>query len=404
MFSQQLSLTTQSIFSLGLVSALALSSFGMIPTLAVSAVPLSCTTSQVLVAGTCTDSAVTLTGAVYEDFNDNGRLDDTDRQHPVSGVKIFANQTVYCPPSSCGYTYSQNVYTTDSAGKFSLKSNYGIETKVNLFDSNRVGLNDSNKTIQVLPATQSPIRSTADNTFGSFLVRKTNTKRLPTVGDIVFYDKNGNGIQDVGEQGIAYIAVSLFDQYNREIGDIQYTDANGNYSFTTEPRDGLYLKFATPESSSLVPTTRNVGFDDRIDSDINSSGISDRFNLRYEERKTGMDAGFYIAEPDKVVASGSIFNDINGNGRFDSKKDYFASSNKVTLSDTSGSVITTTYSDSAGLYRFANLISGMQYTVTVTPITGYRVTTGKSSFTQIFRTESPTNNRLPDVGVQKIQG
>src|SRR5262245_10304060 len=72
-----------------------------------------------------------------------------------------------------------------------------------------------------------------------------------SVGNRVWQDLNGNGIQDPGESGIAGAVVELFQSQNAITGDsddnslaAQVTDANGNYQFTNAP-DGvnLYLVF-----------------------------------------------------------------------------------------------------------------------------------------------------------------
>jgi uncharacterized repeat protein (TIGR01451 family) len=61
-----------------------------------------------------------------------------------------------------------------------------------------------------------------------------------SVGDRVWFDANGNGLQDAGEPGIAGVSVSIYRDINKngvlDAGEptlaTQVTDANGNYNFT----------------------------------------------------------------------------------------------------------------------------------------------------------------------------
>jgi hypothetical protein len=54
------------------------------------------------------------------------------------------------------------------------------------------------------------------------------------LGDFVFEDKNGNGIQDAGEPGIAGVTVTLCDANGNALGTTT-TGANGIYGFDVAP-------------------------------------------------------------------------------------------------------------------------------------------------------------------------
>lgn len=56
------------------------------------------------------------------------------------------------------------------------------------------------------------------------------------VGDTVFHDLNGNGVQDATEPGIAGVVVNLLDGSGRGIATTTTdTDANGRYTFEVQP-------------------------------------------------------------------------------------------------------------------------------------------------------------------------
>lgn len=60
------------------------------------------------------------------------------------------------------------------------------------------------------------------------------------IGNTVFEDSNGNGVQDSGEPGIPVVTINLLDGYGNPILDINgnpittMTDANGQYSFNVQ--------------------------------------------------------------------------------------------------------------------------------------------------------------------------
>jgi hypothetical protein len=56
------------------------------------------------------------------------------------------------------------------------------------------------------------------------------------IGDTVWGDSNGNGVQDAGEAGIAGVTVTLLDAAGNPVPNgTATTDANGNYFFRVEP-------------------------------------------------------------------------------------------------------------------------------------------------------------------------
>src|SRR5205814_933364 len=85
-----------------------------------------------------------------------------------------------------------------------------------------------------------------------------------SIGDFVWNDLNGNGLQDVGEPGIPGVTVTLSN------GASTTTDATGHYGFANLPAATYTVTVGTP--SGYTPTTSNVGPDRNVDS--NGSGTS----------------------------------------------------------------------------------------------------------------------------------
>ncbi|MDA8018361.1 MAG: thrombospondin type 3 repeat-containing protein [Thermoanaerobaculia bacterium] len=86
------------------------------------------------------------------------------------------------------------------------------------------------------------------------------------IGDRVWQDLDGNGLQDGGEPGLGGITVELFDGSD-VLQDSTTTTAQGQYSFADLDAGIYYLRFEAP--ADLVFVDRDQGSDDSLDSDVN---------------------------------------------------------------------------------------------------------------------------------------
>jgi hypothetical protein len=120
-----------------------------------------------------------------------------------------------------------------------------------------------------------------------------------SVGDLVWSDDNGNGLQDSGEQGVSDVTVWLLDKGG---GIVQQTttDGNGAYSFP-EVEDGEYsLRFSAPAGMGF--TLMDSGKDDELDSDVyQASGETEPFTLT-ESADKSRDAGLVGEMPEPTEA------------------------------------------------------------------------------------------------------
>jgi hypothetical protein len=110
------------------------------------------------------------------------------------------------------------------------------------------------------------------------------------VGDFVWNDLNGNGIQDGGEAGYAGVTVKLLGSDGTTVLATTTTNASGNYSFTNLPAGTYYVQFVAPSGTTF--TTANVGADDTKDSDADvSTGKTAVITLAAGQTNNTIDAG-----------------------------------------------------------------------------------------------------------------
>ena len=120
---------------------------------------------------------------------------------------------------------------------------------------------------------------------------------LSGLGDTVWHDIDGDGVQDPSEPGIPGVRVNLYDDMGNLVGS-QVTDTDGEYLFVDLYPGDYYLEFIDPAGYTL--TFPNQGFDDDLDSDVDNSngpGTTPIFNLDAEETDLSWDAGYYICIP-----------------------------------------------------------------------------------------------------------
>jgi len=213
--------------------------------------------------------------------------------------------------------------------------------------------------------------------------------QLTSVGDLVWLDRNGNGVQDVGESGIENVTVTLYRADGSTVGSTT-TAADGSYSFTNLPPGEYRLRF-TDIPSGLTFSPADSSGDDTTDSDVTATnGETDVFALLSGQSDTNRDAGVY-----PLLSLGNlVWEDTNNNGVVDSGESgvggvqvrLYRDSNSNGTWDASDQEVASTVTDGNGVYRFTNLPQG-DYIVVLpgrqfeadSPWFNYRSSTGARS-------------------------
>lgn len=207
---------------------------------------------------------------------------------------------------------------------------------------------------------------------------------LAKLGDKVFLDADNDGIQDVGEQGVANVTVNLLADIDgdgtiedHEVVETKKTDSNGNYDFTVVAGD-YKVQFEAPEGQEF--TTANAG-NDVLDSDANiTTGITDTISLKPGEYDSTIDAGLIVEQ--KASLGDRVWYDTDADGIQDAGEQGVEGV-KVTLTGggadgvigTADDTTTETVTNANGNYLFDGLNAGEEYKVTFSHLPqGYEFT------------------------------
>ena len=180
-----------------------------------------------------------------------------------------------------------------------------------------------------------------NNTIDAGLYHKAS------LGDRVWLDSNGNGIQDAGEAGIAGVTVSLCNAAGAVVAT-QTTDAAGNYLFTNLTPGSYSVLFAAPAGYFLTAKDANANASDSLDSDADQvTGKTGSYVLASGDQNLTVDAGVY----QKAHLGDFVFQDTNANGIQDAGEPGIAGVT-VNLKNAAGVVVGTTVTAANGSYGF----------------------------------------------------
>jgi len=169
-----------------------------------------------------------------------------------------------------------------------------------------------------------------------------------TIGDKVWLDNNGDGIQDAGEAGLAGVTVSLYEADDTFLTSL-VTSSTGIFSFGSLGASQYYLTFTTPPTGfSLSP--KAAGANDALDSDADpSTGKTDNIEITPGVVNNSIDAGF------RATGVGDyVWLDVNEDGIQDGNENGVPGIN-VEIKIDGGSSVATTTTDANGKYSFTGL-------------------------------------------------
>jgi hypothetical protein len=285
-------------------------------------------------------------GKIYHDKDGDGAVreaEDTDLDDFT--VRLYTDPNGDGDPAD---GVLQSTTTSDSNGDYSFTVNPGVSTNYtivvtpetlpnNVWSETRETTGGTGSLDNRIPITVAPGATSGSHDFGYTL---TTTS---TIGDTVFLDFDGDGVQDTTESGISDITVWLYEDLDRD-GSIDsgidlliqtdVTDSTGKYLFTGLAEGSYIVVVDTDDSDFPTNTTQTA------DPDIYSGTIGDMLWLDADGDAV-LDAG-----EGGVVGTTVLLWSDNGNGTFSSSTD---------------TLVAATVTNVNGNYRFTGLPAGSYF-------------------------------------------
>ena len=181
---------------------------------------------------------------------------------------------------------------------------------------------------------------------------------LGSIGDYVFNDNNGNGIQDAtGDTKLVGLKVTLTD-VNGLIITSTTTDSDGKYEFIV-PSGMYFVIFDKPTGSTFSPTGAGTI---STDSDADATGKSGKITIDATKpvgdparNNKDIDAGLI---PNKGIIGDFVFTDSNGNNKQNAGEPGLSSVTVELYDGTGTTKLQTKVTDINGAYLFTGLESG----------------------------------------------
>ncbi|WP_440545562.1 SdrD B-like domain-containing protein [Staphylococcus simulans] len=205
-----------------------------------------------------------------------------------------------------------------------------------------------------------------DNTVYTEFSNGTGDGTVETykLGDYVWEDVNQNGIQDMGEQPISGVLVTLKDATTGNIINTAVTDKYGNYLFNNLKNGEYVVVFETPDG--YVPTTKESGNNREKD----SNGLISYVTINRADDYT-IDSGFFKPVVATYNLGDYVWEDSNKDG-IQNLNEVGIAGVTVTLTKPDGTKVTTV-TDEKGKYKFTDLENG-EYQVDFETPEGYKST------------------------------
>ena len=146
----------------------------------------------------------------------------------------------------------------------------------------------------------SRVQVKAADVFGNTAIEEVEIFGSARIGDFVWQDDNGNGLQDGGEPRLAGVGVELFKATDTLVHSA-VTDSQGAYSFTDLVAGDYYLRFSPPAGyGATVQVEDSPELDSNVVAQTRETEV---FSLASGQTDLSIDAGFTAGCTDVTLVS-----------------------------------------------------------------------------------------------------
>ena len=171
-----------------------------------------------------------------------------------------------------------------------------------------------------------------------------------SVHGTVYHDRNNDGIQSDGEEGIEGVLIQLFDKDGNLVREMQ-TDADGNYWFTDLVAGAYEIRETQP--TAFLDGQDSLGTVDGLSRGEHDDNDSFCVDLMGGDTGINYDFGEFIPASIK----GTVYQDLNDNGSQDSGEAGIENV-LIQLFDADGNLVREVLTDADGNYCFDDLPPG----------------------------------------------
>jgi hypothetical protein len=305
-----------------------------------------------------------------------------------SGVALEAFADATGDPSSQTLSFSYNVSVSDS-GEFitAIDSSYAIDLLLgdgqlvaveSIYDTHgnllgtqsyssaaaapaptqlSMGVQNAVVSLQLTLTASSP-NADIEASIISQAFGQTAASALASLGNYVWLDSNGNGLQDSGETGVSGVTVDLLNATGTSVIAATTTNASGFYQFTGLLPGTYEVHFVAPTGDGF--TTQGAGTNPAINSSASlTTGTTAPVTLTAGETDNDIDAGLVSLAPPLTAGLGDyVWFDSNANGLQDSGEVGVGGVTVDLLNATGSSILATTTTNGSGGYYFSGLAAG----------------------------------------------
>ena len=202
------------------------------------------------------------------------------------------------------------------------------------------------------PSRAAPVRPTHEN------IPVLSPMLAPILlGNFVWDDLDGDGIQDASEPGVPEVQAQLWNSTKSMFFASTTTNASGIYSLTA-PGPGSYrIRVLLPAGASFSP--KDQGGNNTQDSDINPSGgdfgFTDAFTLTASIISvTNLDAGLLLPPP--ITLGNFVWDDLDGDSIQDAGEPGIANVQVQLWNSTKTLLLASAMTNASGIYSLNALI------------------------------------------------
>ncbi|MEM7393583.1 MAG: SdrD B-like domain-containing protein, partial [Verrucomicrobiota bacterium] len=234
----------------------------------------------------CVEPEIEIGNYVFLDVDADGVQDPADT--PIGGVTVvlYSNATAIATTVTDAVTGEYYFNSNNVPGGIAFFATNVYQVRIDLADTNLGGatptlldqaplgdgdddLRDSDGNTNLVPGFAVAVVTTGgpgdnDHSYDFGLVPPNNV----AVGDYVWIDEDGDGIQDAAESnGVAGVTVTLFDSMTNAVAT-NTTDVGGLYLFTNLASGSYFVQFdLSTLPAGFIATLQDQGGDDAVDSD-----------------------------------------------------------------------------------------------------------------------------------------